>query len=854
MAEIGRRHIWAISQRISTSRARRHAQLFDASRGCEQHWEGEIFFSDAIRRGARALSRSLGEMAAEREAALAALLAEIDADPGGESVPTASGSGDLRLGDDLDITTTDRTEDAFKQLLDGEAGLDVELIKYADHDVVRNIMRGEASDLRQRAKEVTDKLRAVELESIQDYVGESENLLALRAEIDGCDDILASMESLLSTFKGDLGAISGEIKSLQEQSLGMAAKLRNRRAAEARLGAFVQSLTVPPDLIRAVVEDDVSESYLKHLADLDRRLAHMDADDEAKASAASGDVRPELERLRAAAARKTREFLVQKLYSLRKPKTNIQILQQNVLLKYKYAVTFLRRRAPEILTEVRACYIETMSRVLEQALRGYVGSLARLQQSPPRELLASEQGLGGGGNGGGGFFGNFAAGGGAGGAAAATAMKHRASMFSLGDRRSVLDAIDTAPPLIVHQAETSGAKFPHERLFRSSQKLFMDTATFEYLFCNEFWAGDPAVFDELFAAPLAVMEEQVKLVGTSAGPGQSLLGAPTASHDAVGLLLMIRVNRAHQHIMSRRRVPVLDKYLDGVNLTLWPRFKAAFDAHLKSATEAVASPTSVQALWSDDVHAHYVARRYAEFAAAMATLGEELSGDGQLESNLERLRAAVERLLDDLASKFTRKTRKAAFLVNNCDCVRGILSESLAARRSGNGEASASGDESLFGKTLAHFEQRLAAHSDAFIEEELAGHFQPLIAFVRRVEAKLKAEGTGGGGGDAGEGSGAANPGDLAEAANLMRDFGERWKVAVEKMHADVISQFGNLQRGMEILQRTLSQLLIYYNRFSGPEGVLAKMGPEADALRADAVSNPAFMYEIKRHSQSRIS
>ena len=106
--------------------------------------EGEIFFSDAIRRGARALSRSLGEMAAEREATLAALLAEIDADSGGESVPTASGSGDLRLGDDLDITTTDRTEDAFKQLLDGEAGLDVELIKYADHDVVRNIMRGEA--------------------------------------------------------------------------------------------------------------------------------------------------------------------------------------------------------------------------------------------------------------------------------------------------------------------------------------------------------------------------------------------------------------------------------------------------------------------------------------------------------------------------------------------------------------------------------------------------------------------------------------------------------------------------------------------------------------------------------------
>lgn len=32
------------------------------------------------------------------------------------------------------------------------------------------------------------------------------------------------------------------------------------------------------------------------------------------------------------------EFVIQKFYALRKPKTNIQILQQSVLLKYKYAI------------------------------------------------------------------------------------------------------------------------------------------------------------------------------------------------------------------------------------------------------------------------------------------------------------------------------------------------------------------------------------------------------------------------------------------------------------------------------------------------------------------------------------
>ena len=45
------------------------------------------------------------------------------------------------------------------------------------------------------------------------------------------------------------------------------------------------------------------------------------------------------------------------------------------------------------------------------------------------------------------------------------------------------------------------------------------------------------------------------------------------SYDAVGLLLLIRLTRDHQLIMSRRRVPVLDATFDRVNLSLWPRFK-----------------------------------------------------------------------------------------------------------------------------------------------------------------------------------------------------------------------------------------------------------------------------------------
>ena len=51
------------------------------------------------------------------------------------------------------------------------------------------------------------------------------------------------------------------------------------------------------------------------------------------------------------------------------------------------------------------------------------------------------------------------------------------------------------------------------------------------------------------------------------------------SYDAVGLLLLIRLTRDHQLIMSRRRVPVLDATFDRVNLSLWPRFKKVKHTH-----------------------------------------------------------------------------------------------------------------------------------------------------------------------------------------------------------------------------------------------------------------------------------
>lgn len=91
------------------------------------------------------------------------------------------------------------------------------------------------------------------------------------------------------------------------------------------------------------------------------------------------DVAPELERLRAKAVGKCYDFLMGRIYALKKPKTNIQILQQNVLLKYKYLVTFLRQHGKEVFPQIKHAYVDTLSRVLSSHFRAYLTAVDKLQ-------------------------------------------------------------------------------------------------------------------------------------------------------------------------------------------------------------------------------------------------------------------------------------------------------------------------------------------------------------------------------------------------------------------------------------------------------------------------------------------
>ncbi|CAL8998031.1 unnamed protein product [Prunus brigantina] len=660
-------------------------------------------------------------------------------------------------------------------------GLQQELEECKNDDVVANIL-SKGTKLREYTKGVENNIRQVELDSIQDYIKESDNLVSLHDQIRDCDSILSQMETLLSGFQAEIGSISSDIKILQEKSMDMGLKLKNRKMTESKLAKFVEDIIVPPKMVDIIVDGEVNDEYMRTLEILSKKLKFVEVDLMVKTSKALKDVQPELEKLRQKAVSKVVfDFVVQKLYALRKPKTNIQILQQNVLLKYKYVVSFLKEHGKEVYIEVRGAYIDTMNKVLSAHFRAYIQALEKLQLdiATSSDLIGVETRN----------TSLFSRG--------REPLKNRSAVFALGERRKILKEIEE-PALIPHIAEASSMKYPYEVLFRSLHKLLMDTATSEYHFCDDFF-GEESIFYDIFAGPFSVIDEHFNSI------------LPNC-YDAIGVMLMIRIIHQHQLIMSRRRIPCLDSYLDKVNIALWPRFKMVFDLHLNSLRTA-----NVKTLWEDDVHPHYVMRRYAEFTASLIHLNVEY-GDGQLELNLERLRMAIDDLLIKLAKSFPRAKLQTVFLINNYDMTIAVLKEA----------------DPEGGKIQMHFEELLKSNTALFVEELLLEHFSDLIKFVKTRASEDPS-------------ASSEKPITVAEVEPLVKDFGSRWKAAIELMHKDVITSFSNFLCGMEILRAALTQLLLYYTRLS--DSIKRIVG--GSALNKDLVSISSIMYEIRKYSRT---
>jgi hypothetical protein len=96
-------------------------------------------------------------------------------------------------------------------------------------------------------------------------------------QIHGCDAMIGKVESRLGHFDTELSKVNREIQSLEEDSDKLTAMLRNRLEAADVLGRWLESATVPPDLITAIRDGDVADSknYTASLHELRMKMRNM---------------------------------------------------------------------------------------------------------------------------------------------------------------------------------------------------------------------------------------------------------------------------------------------------------------------------------------------------------------------------------------------------------------------------------------------------------------------------------------------------------------------------------------------------------------------------------------------------
>ncbi|XP_060590852.1 vacuolar protein sorting-associated protein 52 homolog [Ruditapes philippinarum] len=680
----------------------------------------------------------------------------------------------------LNLGELDLTSDDF--LLEE---VDVHIQENLEDEFVKEALKT-GVDLRQYSKQIESELLQVENASIQDYIKESENIASLHKQIAACDTILERMEEMLNGFQSDLSSISTEIQSLQEQSIAMNVKLKNRQSIRGELSQFVDEMVIPESMINHILDTPVTErEFLEQLHELNHKINFVKEQSFRDAKSCL-DVRDILEKLKIKAIAKIREFLLMKINSFKKPMTNYQI-PQDTMLKFRFFNEFLMTNERHVAKEVRDEYMDTMSKIYFSYYKGYLSRLMKLQfeeGATKDDLMAVDETAKKG------FF------------TSKSTLKNRSTVFTVGNRGDVLTTELEAPIIVPHAAQKSENRYTFESLFRSLHFALMDNACREYLFLTDFFmaSGTSAIdlFNTVFGKTLSIylksMEEHIN-----------------ECYDSIAIFLSIHIVHRFRSIMENRGVPALERYWDSVLHVMWPRFEYILVLNIQSVRDC-----DPEKLGHIDVRPNYITRRYAEYSAAILGINQSYP-DERADRILGQLQTEVENFILKLAAEFPHRKEQLIFLINNYDMMLGVITERTT-------------EDS---KESESFKELLTARTHEFIEEVLTPHFGGMIMFVKDLEGHIE------------RGNMEALRNEEQRVTQLVRGFNSDWKRALEYINQEVMRSFTNFKNGTQILQGALTQLIQYYHRFQK----VLNQGPLRNLqIRNELINIHHVMVEVKKY------
>jgi hypothetical protein len=159
--------------------------------------------------------------------------------------------------------------------------------------------------------------------------------------------------------------------------------------------------------------------------------------------------------------------------------------------------------------------------------------------------------------------------------------------------------------------------------------------------------------------------------------------------DSLGVLMCVRLNQRSAFELQRRKVPVADSYVNGINMQLWPRFQVIMDLHAESL-KRVGSNTGRSAVSAlsvaggDDLRnssaPHFLTQRFGQLMHGILTLSSDDGDDEPVSNSLARLSTEFDAMLAKLSRNGTDAKRRERFLFNNYSLILTIISVCLSSQ------------------------------------------------------------------------------------------------------------------------------------------------------------------------------
>ncbi|KAG7771087.1 hypothetical protein KL931_000785 [Ogataea haglerorum] len=497
-----------------------------------------------------------------------------------------------------------------------------------------------------------------QLESF-DYQAHYEKFANFQSEIKNTRTYLKPLFDYLQNFEHNINKLSQEMEFLQKRSDMLNLQIKSKQELDTRLTPVINDLIIPPAIINSIIDDKIDEKWVENIAFL--------AEKKEIYSKYSSETQPKclpelvqlLDLMELKVVERIRDYLIKQIKALRKQTVSSQVVQSE-MLEVKEIFTFLQEKNRKLSNDLCQAYCHTMRWYYYQNFVKYTSSLERLRiHKVEKNVLLGALEEEAGSSGAGSFFGY-------------SNKRHEitASEYLIGltKRLELLGKFDeTVMPAQI--AETNNAKYWLETAFRNFNVALLDNVSVEYLFMSEFFnLTKSEQLDEIFKT----IFNPVYQIGHSFT--KYLI---SNTYDYFGVLIAIRLTQQLEYELQRRRIPVMEDYLNYQLIILWPRFQNLIDQNCMNVKKSVSSSVILKSINKNIMIPLDLTQNFGRVLLNLLGLSQNLieqETSEPLTNSIVRLRNEFESTLMKMSSTLDPKKREI-FLYSNFSLVLTILSE-----------------------------------------------------------------------------------------------------------------------------------------------------------------------------------